>query len=106
VLCLGHGDLIRIARVRLVEQVQAILVWALVATWHHHCLHVVRIESHLLGVDRFLLAHLARLDCDALRLHVNCSTCALVTQAGVGLALAALRGLLLGEAHVLRLHHI
>jgi len=112
VLRLRNWDLIRITGARLIEQVQSVLVSALVTTWYHYGLHVVRCavvhEGHLLRVYWFLLVDLARLDCDALGLHVHrAATGTLVAHASVlGLTLAALGRLLLGEAHILRLHHI
>ena len=95
VLRLRHRDLIRISRSRLIEQVQPILVAALVTARDHHGLYMVRRpvvhEGHLLRVDRFLLADFARLDRDALGLHMHCPTRgALVTHPGVSLTLATL----------------
>lgn len=111
VLRLRNWDLIRITGARLIEQVQSVLVSALVTAWHHYGLHVVRCavvhEGHLLRVNRFLLVDLARLDCDTLGLHVHRAAGTLVAHASVlGLTLTALGRLLLGEAHILRLHHI
>lgn len=81
---------------------------SLVTRWHHYRLHVVRVayKSHLLGIEWLLLAHLARLNGNALWLHVNRAAPALVAHGVVGLTLAPLRRLLLREAHVLRLHHV
>lgn len=109
-LRLGYRYLVRVAAARLIEQVQPVLVPALVRRRHHHRFHVVRVahECHLLGVNRFLLADFTGLYRDTLWLHVDRAASALVAHGVVvRLAmLAALRRLLLGETHILGLHHI
>lgn len=105
-----NWDLIWVASlVLLAEQVEAVLVRALVTRLHHHRLHMVRIthKSHLLGVHWLLLIYLAGLYSNPLRLHMNCATIALARhRVLLGLPGTALRRLLLREAHVLGLHHV
>lgn len=71
---------------------------------HHHSFHHVRVvhEGELLRSDRLLLLDLARLH-SALRLELDRAALVIVE----GLPRRPLRmGLLLGDAHLLRLHHV
>jgi len=78
--------------------------------WHHNCFNIMIMiiidEGHLLRVHWFLLVDFARLKCQCLRLNVYCSTIALVIHLVLSLTNTTLWWLLLGNAHVLWLHHI
>ena len=72
---------------------------------HHHCLHHMRVihKRKLLRGDRLLLLNLARLH-SALGLELDCATALVIVE---GLPRCPLwMGLLLGDAHLLRLHHV
>lgn len=101
-----------IASIRvLIVQIQSILLHSLMSGLYHYCLNLVRVTHvrHLLCVQRFLLAQLARLYCDSLLAPMNwCSTSSVlvVSWAYILYSSCSFRTLLLCKRHVLWLHHI